>query len=121
MFAGTWESYTLALTWVTATPNGVTTKAMYKVIGKTVFLNVKISATDGNGATGLNISLPIVPKTNNMLTMIPSQVAVNNSYAIKSVKIRDDGSNNDLSYNYMGTATAGQTFEANIQCCYEIS
>ncbi len=116
-----WLTYTPTLTWTTAVPIGVTTITRYKIIGKTAFLKIKISATNGNGATGCDITLPIAPKLNNIVPMIPSQCAVGATYTVRSLKIRDDSATIGLSYNFMGTATAGSTFEANAETCYEIN
>jgi hypothetical protein len=117
-----WQSWVPTLTWVTAIPVNITTIARYKVIGKTVFFKIKISVANGNGATGLTISLPIVPKTNDLKTYIYNVVAINDvASSSKVVFLRDNGINNDLYYYYMGTATAGQSLQLNIEGVYEIA
>jgi hypothetical protein len=119
-----WQTWIPTLTWVTAIPVGVTTIARYKVIGKTVFYKLKIKATDGNGATGITISLPsdCIPKTNDLMNYVYNIVAVNSvASASRAVFLRDNGVNNDLYYYYMGTATAGQTLQINMEGIYEIA
>jgi hypothetical protein len=56
---GEWTDYTPYLVWGTATPEGsVSTLGSYKIVGKTCYFTLNYSATDGNGATSLSLSLP---------------------------------------------------------------
>lgn len=119
--ANQWLDWTPTLTWTTATPSTIVTKARYKQIGKTVLFNIKITATDGLGATGLNISLPIAPKNNGLTPMPINQVGVNGAFSVKVLKIRDDGVNNDLNYIFLGTLTTGQGAIIQIQGHYEVN
>ncbi|MFA7079222.1 MAG: hypothetical protein WC147_12560, partial [Syntrophomonas sp.] len=65
--AGAWAAWTPTLTWTTATPTVTATVARSIQIGKTIFWTIKITGSDGKGATNLTISLPIAPKANNTL------------------------------------------------------
>jgi len=108
--ASEWLSWTPTLTWESAIPSGVVTLARYKFIGKTIFVSVNISATDGNNATGVSISLPqnYLPKTNNIQTVFNNQVVIGSGAASKLAYIRDDGSNNDIYFFYLGQLTDGE-------------
>jgi hypothetical protein len=121
--ASQWSTWTPTLTWATATPVSVTTLARFKVIGKTVMFQIYITATDGNGTTGLNITMPTLfpPKANNMSPNITTQKYVGATGGIVHMRLRDDGINNDIYYPYMGTATGGTSFSVRITGLYEIS
>ena len=108
-----WENWTPTLRWTNATPIGVTTIARRKIIGKTVFFTLKLSATDGNGATGLNIKLPsdMLPKNNSLETPFYNYCVVGTTTTVRQVNLRDDGVNNDINFGFMGTATARQPFK----------
>lgn len=74
---GTWKSWTPTLAWTTATPGSITTTARYCVIGKTLFFNVYIVSTDGNGATRLTVTVPVHPKES---AVVGSIQRVNTTY-----------------------------------------
>lgn len=119
--ANQWLDWTPTLTWTTATPSGIATKARYKQIGKTIFFNVYITCTDGLGATGLSITLPIAPKT---MFIYPSAYSIAGSISSQSSKtayIRDNGTNNDVTFMYLATLTAGQNGVIRVQGFYEIA
>jgi hypothetical protein len=69
-----WTEWTPTLTWTTGTPEGsVVTKARHKIVDGVCDFSFYYSATDGNGATALTISLPVLPKDNDTLTSLSSQ------------------------------------------------
>ena len=118
-----WENWAPSLRWTNATPIGVTTIARRKIIGKTVFFALKLSATDGNGATGLNIKLPsdMLPKNNSLQTPFYNNCVVGTTTTVRQVNLRDDGVNNDINFGFMGTATASQPFKVQINGTYELA
>jgi len=119
-FQNRWASYAPILAWTGAVPTGVSASAWYKQIGTTVFIKVKISATDGNDATGMTMTLPLVPKYDNKLIYVPVYQAIGASVNTRFVYVRDDNVNNDLTWLFMGTATSGQAFETRFELNYEI-
>jgi hypothetical protein len=116
-----WTAYNPTITWSTANPTGVSIKAKYKKIEKTISMQVQITATNGNGATNVLIPLPIAPKTQNVNLRFPSMVLVGTNWTARPAQVRDDGTNNDVMYYYMGTATVGQYLELNMEFTYEIA
>ncbi|MFB5283662.1 hypothetical protein [Peribacillus sp. Hz7] len=117
-----WEDWTPILTWTTANPTGITTRARRKIAGKTVFFSIQISCTDGNGATGLKINVPsdMLPKQNNLLPPFYNTVITGSSTNVnRQVNLRDDF-NQDINFGYLGTATAGQVLKIYFQGFYEL-
>ncbi|WP_230161500.1 hypothetical protein [Peribacillus simplex] len=123
VFKAQWENWTPTLIWATATPANVAIVARRKIIGKTVFFSLKITATDGNGATGLKIVPPsdMIPKNNFLATPFYNNVVVGAETTVKQVSLRDDGTNNDINFDFMGTATPGQGFATQISGTYELA
>jgi hypothetical protein len=115
-FQNRWATYSPTLAWTGATPTGVSTNLWYKQIGTTVFIKVKISATDGNNATGMTMTLPLVPKFTNKLIYVPVYQAIGASVSTKFLYVRDDNVNNDVTWLSMG----GQTFDTRFELSYEI-
>lgn len=115
-----WKDWTPSLTWSTATPETPTVKARYKKIGKTVFFKIKIDSTDGNGTTNVAISLPIVPKANNFMLYDYAMVGVGATGNIRYMQIRDNGTNNDVTFISIGTATDGQPLTMHLSGHYEV-
>ena len=112
-----WSNWTPVFTWVSGTPTGVSAIARYKVIGKTVFVRVRMTATDSDGITSVSVSLPISPKNLNLESYIPT-------YRIKGVTgsvyygfLRDDGVNDDLFF--ATSSTAGESLELKFDFMYE--
>jgi hypothetical protein len=118
---GAWIAWTPTLTWGSSTPIGITTLAKYKKIGKIVWFKLRISATDGNNATSLSATLPIAPKINNFLEVLPFWELINGSAGQIQMQIRDDGSHNDISSYYFITASAGATLVVTLSGFYEIN
>lgn len=115
-----WVDWNPTLVWTTATPTGVSTVASYKKIGTTVFIKVKITATDGNGATGMTMTLPFTPKTNNRFLYVPAYQAIGAGISTRYVYVRDNGIDDYLTWVYMGTATGGQTYDTRFELSYEV-
>jgi hypothetical protein len=114
-----WSAWTPVLTWGTATPVGIVTNAKYKIIGKTLFYNIRITATNGNGSTFLHISLPVVPKTNNIQPFVSHQIGIGASYTVRFIRLYDDGSTNNIRFMYT-TMTSGSAVDLSISGFYEI-
>lgn len=74
-----WGTWTPTLTWATATPTGLTSSYRYMQIGKTVFYNFFVQATDSNATTGLTFTLPSTP---NVLTVGDGVEASGTGYAV---------------------------------------
>jgi len=120
--ASEWLAWVPTITWVTATPSDVVTVARYKQIGKVVFFNVLITATNGNGVTtGSEISLPILPKTNNVSPVCYGYQKVAGAISSRNSFIRDDGVNNEIYLASWTTATAGSSLEIGVSGTYEIA
>jgi hypothetical protein len=120
--ANQWQTWIPTLTWSPSIPIDVTTIAKYKVIGKTVFVQLYIKSIDGNGATGLRISLPgsAIPKNNNLGPFVPNTQLIGSTNQTRHAKIRDDGINNDIYFYSFGSASAGSMVEVRITAFYEI-
>jgi len=120
--AAPWKTWTPTLTWVGGTPSSVATIAKYKVVGKLAFIQIRITATNGNNATACYASLPTdaAPKVNNMNPHLYGMVLVGGTGATaRPGRVRDDGTNNDVTYWSMGTATSGQALDAYLSGFYE--
>jgi ABC-type uncharacterized transport system substrate-binding protein len=116
-----WTTWEPTIIWAIATPADVTTIARYKTIGKTVFFLVYISATDGNNAFGFqSITLPAVPKTNNINPMINTMHAIGTTITTRMGYIRDDGINNDMQI-YTNQLTDGSAIKVYVSGMYEIA
>jgi hypothetical protein len=118
--SSTWSTWTPSLTWTGATPNGISKWGYFKVMNKTVFYKIRIAITDANNTTGLNISLPIPPKTRNILDTFPVFKSVAGSISEIQMRLRDDGTNNDISSLYFGTSAAGSSLTLAFSGFYEI-
>lgn len=69
-----WTEWIPTLTWTTGTPEGsVVTKARYKIVDGVCYFNFYYSATDGNAATALTITLPVPPKDNDSVISLIAQ------------------------------------------------
>jgi hypothetical protein len=65
-------SWTPTLTWGTADPTGGSTTAIYKVLGgKVVLFHIETTWTDGNAASSLTATLPIVPPDTGTVQLCP--------------------------------------------------
>jgi hypothetical protein len=118
-----WEDWIPTLTWTTTNPLSITTRARRKISGKTVFFSIYISSTDGNGTTGLNIGLPtdMKPKQNSLYTPFYNTVIIGSSTNVnRQVNLRDDATNQDINFGFLGTATAGQILKIYFQGFYEL-
>lgn len=115
-----WKTWIPTITWTTATPVTVTAITGYATIGKTIIFSIRIRATDGNGATGLLVSLPVVPKNNGLNPMVSNIVLIGSSGNTRYITVRDNGTNNDISALYFGTATSGSALDVMLTGRYEI-
>lgn len=87
-----WTEWTPTLTWTTGTPEGsVVTKARYKIVDGVCNFAFYYSATDGNGATALTISLPALPKDNDSLTALQAQELSDTTWSNPLAYIDDGG------------------------------
>lgn len=115
-----WQTWTPTLTWGTAIPISITAVARYKVIGKTVFFTIYVSATDGNGAVApLTATLPVIPKTNIVFPAITCRQSVGGTVSARSGYVRDNGTNNDVTVS-LTTSTALSALLVYISGFYEI-
>jgi hypothetical protein len=77
-----WTEWTPTLTWTTGTPEGsVVTKARYKIVDGVCHISFYYSATDGNGAINLTITLPVAPKNNGSFIKLSSQQLQNETWS----------------------------------------
>ncbi len=119
--ATAWATWTPTLTWTTATPEGSpSTLARYCTIGKTVFFKFQYVATDGNGATNLNISLPVAPKDiGGHVNPIESIQMVNTTYSDPHGYVRD--ALGALYFKSFAICTDGQAIDISCSGHYEIA
>lgn len=113
--ASAWSSWIPTIAWNTAIPTGVSVICLYKVIGKTIFVRVKIEYTDGNNTTGCTFDLPINPKANDLSVPVLFIQNTTNRYAF----LMDDGVNNVI-FSSMFTATGGSSGNLKMSVEYEI-
>jgi len=115
----TWTDWTPVLTWTTGTPEGsVITKARYKIIDKVCYFSFYYSATDGNDATALTISLPVTPKDNDSLTCISSQQLSDTTWSNPLAYI-DDGSTT-ITFRSLTTIANTKAVKVIVSGFYEI-
>lgn len=119
-----WSDFTPVVTCSPNTPTSIVARGKYKRLGSTVYYKVKITATDGNNATGVKFTLPVTPKANNLVSNEVVPVKVGGNFSSRFAVLRDDGINNTInigydSYGYLGTATSGQSLEITMNSCYE--
>jgi hypothetical protein len=69
-----WQNWPIVLTWLTAVPTGITTAARWTQIGRVVFIEVSILATDSKGTTGVSFTLPKQHANNGVYTMLQNLV-----------------------------------------------
>jgi hypothetical protein len=67
-----WEDWNPEITWYGNEPQGVYVEARYIKLKSIVFFDIRISATDGNNASKVTITLPIDAKDNGIKTNINS-------------------------------------------------
>jgi hypothetical protein len=75
-----WADWAPTLTWGTATPGGLYTATRWMQIGKTVFYSIAISATDGNNASSLTISLPVTAGSATFVTTTTGRQKVDTTH-----------------------------------------
>lgn len=113
-----WFSYSSAIVWTTATPIGIGYICRYKIQGNTLFLKIKITGTDGNGATGLSAYLPFLPANVGFNLIKPITVTMNGGQNVRYAQITESTGRFDTSY--LGTLTTGQSFAIYGDFSYEI-
>ncbi len=119
--AGAWQAWTPTLTWTTATPGGTTTTvARYCQVGKIVYFVFYFYSTDGNGATNLQVSLPIDPKNIGAIYNIVSSAQIVGSSRIYPVAYVSDSGKKILFLNF---ATCTDNVDVTLTCSgfYEIA
>jgi hypothetical protein len=114
-----WMSWTPTVTWTTGTPAGsVAQTARYTTIGNICYFNYSYTATDGNGATALTITLPVTAKDNNALFSLSSQQKQNATWSNPLAYIDDDS--DGISFRSLSTCTDTQAVEIIVSGFYEI-
>lgn len=115
-----WKSWVPTLTWTTGTPaTNVVTIARYQIKDKKVFFNFYYVADDGNGATALKISLPVIPKDNDSRIPLSALQRVNTTWSNPLAYI-DDDDGNGIQFRAFATATDAQAVELHVSGFYEI-
>lgn len=114
-----WAAWSPTLTWTTGNPASLTTVARYKVQGKICYFNFMTTSADGNGATALNISLPVAAKDNNSMVTFPAQQLQNASWTNPLAWLDDDA--NGIVFRAFTTATSGQALTIIVSGQYEIA
>ena len=114
-----WKEWTPTLTWTTGTPEGsVVTKARYKILDGVCYFTFYYSATDGNGATALTISLPVLPKDNDSLTALQSQELSDTTWSNPIAYIDDGGTS--IVFRSLTTITDTKAVKVLVSGSYEI-
>ena len=115
----TWDDYTPTLTFTGTPPGSITTVARYNRIGHTVSVNISLSSADGNGATDLQISLPVTPRDNNSIIAVNSLEKVDTTWSNPLGYIDDDGGNG-IEFKSFSTATDAVAWEMIVTGSYEV-
>lgn len=114
-----WLPWTPTLTWTTGTPaTNVVTKARYKILDGVCYFSFYYTADDGNGATALTITLPVLPKDNDSLTALESQQKQNTTWTSPLAYI-DNGATT-IAFRNLSTCTDGQAVIVMVNGSYEI-
>jgi len=114
-----WTPWTPTLTWTTGTPaTNVVTKARYKISDGVCYFSFYYTADDGNGATALTISLPVLPKDNDSLTALQSQEKVDTTWSNPLAYI-DDGATT-IAFRSLSAATDTKAVIVMVTGNYEI-
>lgn len=114
-----WQAWTPTLTWTTGTPTGIATIARYITIGKICFYYITITATNGQGATALTISIPAVPRNDSTYVIATSMEVVGGALSNPYASVNEVSQL--VAFSLFATATAGQTLSIYISGQYEIA
>lgn len=114
-----WAEWAPTLEWTGTPPASITTVARYMKANKTVFFNVYISSTDGNGATALAIPLPVAPKDND--SFIPLTALQLNNLTWSDPKAYIDDSSSNITFYGFTTAVDGEAVKVIVSGQYEIA
>ena len=112
-----WTVWTPTLTWTGATPTTIDVDARYKILGKTLIAQVKVTAADGNGATNLQVDSPVTLNNGTVNMIAPTLVIVGSGISTRTLSIADTY----FKFSYMGTATSGQALQIYIDIISEIA
>ena len=114
-----WQAWTPTVAWTTGTPEGsVAQTARYTTIGNTCFFNYSYTATDGNGATVLTITLPVTAKDNNAKISLSALQKQNTTWTNPFAMIDDDSAG--IAFLNFTTCTDAQAVEIIVTGSYEI-
>lgn len=102
-----------------ATPEGsVAQTARYTTIGNICYFNYSYTATDGNDANSLTITLPVTPKDNDAIISITSQQKVDTTWSNPLCFIDDDSGG--LAFRTLSVCTNAKAVEVIITGFYEV-
>jgi len=114
-------AWTPTVTWTTGTPEGsVAQTARYTTIGNICYGNYSYTATDGNGATALTITLPVTPKDNNAIIACAAQQKQNATWTDPLAYIDDDAATPVIAFRNLATMTDGEAVEVIVTFQYEV-
>lgn len=114
-----WVDWTPTVAWTTGTPEGsVAQTARYTTIGNTCYFNYSYTATDGNDASALTITLPVTPKDNNAIIALQAQQKVNASWTNPLAYIDDDSGG--IAFRSLAACTNAQAVEVIVTGFYEV-
>jgi hypothetical protein len=114
-----WGAWTPTVTWTTGTPEGsVAQTARYTVINNTCYFNYSYTATDGNDASALTITLPMTPKDNNAIIALQAQQKVNTTWTNPLAYIDDDSGG--IAFRSLSACTNAQAVEVIVTGFYEV-
>lgn len=117
-----WDVWIPTLTWTGTTPTGLTVIARRRIsIGK-CNVNVYLVTTDGNGATGLKISLPpdATPKNTQSLIAMDSRQIVNSTKTDPLAYIDNVSPSNGIQFYNLATLTDSVTTIIVVSGSFEI-
>lgn len=114
---GAWKAWVPTLTWAAGTPSPVTKTGRYCIIGDALFFNIYITSTDGNGATGLAISLPVTPVEN---CSVSAQQGVTTTWTSPIAFVNSATTEINFRAGSVSTCTNGATCYFRITGQYEI-
>jgi hypothetical protein len=114
-----WGAWTPTVTWTTGTPEGsVAQTARYTVINNTCYFNYSYTATDGNDASALTITLPMTPKDNNAIIVLQAQQKVNTTWTNPLAYIDDDSGG--IAFRSLSACTNAKAVEVIVTGFYEV-
>jgi hypothetical protein len=118
LLKSTWASYSPSLVWTGGTPTSITTTARWFKTDKVVYDIITIASANGNGATGLTISLPSTSPAVGVYPPISSYELVT-AWTNPSGYLDTD--NSLIKFRTFTICPIGTGIRIELECFYEVS